>query len=135
MCTQDHIGNEALQRAIKHLYRTIVDALRDETEIYHSIRDALHSKHIINANDYRYLCRHSDLLACSEYLLLLLFTSSHAQAFVQFRLALRDNDAEIVERIDQEVQSQTAQQQEQLDAGQSTDGTYTACLLSARNFK
>ena len=67
--------------------------------------------------------------------MLLLFTSSHAQAFVQFRLALRDKDAEIVERIDKEVQSQTAQQQEQLDAGQSTDGTYTACLLSARNFK
>jgi len=86
--------------------------------------------HLMSANDYRYLCHHSDLLVCCEYLLLLVFTSEHARAFVQFRLALRDKKPAIVEEIDEEVKSETARQQEQLDDAQPTDGTF---LLPAHN--
>ena len=99
--------NEALKHVIKRLDKKIVDALN--TDIFDSIRDILHSKKVISDKDDSYLSDRSvsHQEHYSRYLFILVFTSSHPQAFVEFRLALLDKKLRIVEEIDDEVKSQS----------------------------
>ena len=113
-CTQDHCAeNEALGHAIRQNRRSVFHCLDP------SVRDALHSRKLIGDDDYRYLCNESDLWDCARYIMLLLSTSTHPRAFVEFRLVLLDQFPEVVKEID-ELKSQTTQQQP--DEERSADG-------------
>jgi len=111
--------NEALKEVFKDLHATITKDVNPDTVI-----DVLLSKKIVSDDDY-YDLRHTDgsRNRCRD-LLALLYRSSHPQTFIHLREALREEYSWIVEKIDEQLPSATAQLQQQLYLGHFIDGNF-----------
>jgi len=111
-------GNDALKEEFKKLHANIVANVDPDQAI-----DELVAKAIISDHDYLELCRCRDSKSRCRYFLALLYQSTHPEAFIQLRLALRKEYPQIVDEVDKQLPSPTAQpQQEQIHAAQSTYG-------------
>ena len=99
--------NEALMQAIKSLHTKITNGVNPDNAI-----DVLHSKNIISNGDYRLLCHVFDSRKRCRDFMSLLHLSSHPQTFIELRLALVDEYSWIVDEIDEQLASLTAQQQQ-----------------------
>ena len=118
------MDNEALKQAFRSLQRKIATEVNPDSVIYE-----LYSKVVISADDYDDLCQVADQASRCRKLFALLYRSSHPETFVQLRVALRDEYPWIVDELDKQLTSRTAQPQ-QPHVTQSTEGEF----LLAHNF-
>ena len=118
------MDNEALKQAFKSLHRKITKEVNPDSAI-----DELYSKDIINDEGYRVLRQaKSGTDRCRE-LFSVLLGSSHPETFIQLRLVLLDEYPGIVDEIDKQLSSLTAQQPRQLHAGPSAGGKFLLSVL------
>jgi len=107
------MDNEDLKQVFRKLHQNIVRQVTPN-----SVIDYLFSKEIINEDDNAHLLEipiRGD--RCRE-LLSILYRSTHPEAFVQLRLALVDDYSWIVDEVDEQLSSATAQ----LHLGDTADG-------------
>jgi len=111
----------ALKRVFRELQVKIIDNVNPDSAI-----DILNSKEIISDTEYEKLFDDKDPNSRCRQFLLLLRNSSHPEAFIHLREALVEKYPLIVDEIDKKlgITPQTAQQQQQLQQGQSTDGKF-----------
>jgi len=102
------MDNEALRQVFKTLHPKITRDVNPG-----SVIDALFSKHIISDDDYHDLLEVPGGKNRCRRLFSLLHLSSHPETFTELRLALRVDYPWIVEEIDEQLTSLTAQQQQQ----------------------
>jgi len=108
--------NEALKKIFINFHAKIVENVNPE-----SVIEVLLSKNIISEDDYNDLRKAKHSRDRCRGLLSLLCRSSHPETFIQLRLALRDEHPVVVDQIDEQLASPTAQLQ-QLRLDQSIDG-------------
>jgi len=101
--------NEALKRKFKKVNSYILANVNPDQAI-----DALFAEDIISDDDYYQLCHLQDPKCRCRTFLSLLYQSSHPEAFIQLRLALRKEYPQIVDEVDKQLLSPTAQPQQQL---------------------
>jgi len=111
----DRMDDETLKQVFKSLHADITNDVNPDKLI-----DVLYSKNLIGDGDYSDLWEVSDSRKRCRSLLLLLQRSSRTETFTHVREALRDEYPWIVDKIDAQLASLTAQQQH---LSRSTDGT------------
>ena len=113
-CRQiDKMDNETLKEVFRDLHSTITTAINPDTII-----DVLLSKNIICHDDCSKLRNVPDSRSRCRDLFALLYSSLHHETFIQLRLALQDQYPWIVDGIDEQLASATAQ----LHLSDSADG-------------
>jgi len=112
------MNNKALKQVFKRLQANITKEVNPD-----SVIDKLVAENIINEDDYLELRQAQGSRNRCRDLFALLLHSTHPETFIQLRLALLDHYPWIVNEIDQELKSPTAQQP-QLPLGHSTNGMF-----------
>jgi len=113
---------ENLKQVFKSLHADITNDVNPDKVI-----DVLYSKNLIGDSDYSDLWEVSDSRKRCRSLLLLLQRSSRIETFTHVREALRDEYPWIVDKIDAQLASLTAQQQQQQHLSRSTVGMVITC--------
>jgi len=121
------MDNEALKQVFRYLHSKITKDVNPD-----SIIDVLLAKNILCVDDYSVLRTVPDSRSRCRDLFALLYHSLHPETFIQLRLALLDDYPWIVDDIDEQLSSATAQ----LHLGDSADGRLTFCyqLVIPYNF-
>jgi len=120
------MDNENLKQVFKSLHFKITKEVNPD-----DIIDVLYSKSILTDGDYYDLRQaHGSRNRCRD-LFSLLYCSSHPEAFIHLRFALLDEYRWIVDEIDEQLTSLTAQQQ-QRQQEHTADGKF---LLAAYNYQ
>jgi len=114
--------NQALKEAFKALPAEIIRKVNPG-----HVMDVLLSKNIISDDDYH------ELLRIPHNLFALLHRSSHPETFIHLREALHDEYPWIVEKIDEQLTTQTAQLQ-QLHLEHYIDGNFLLALCNFINW-
>jgi len=99
--------NEALKEVIKSLHKKITNGVNPDNAM-----DWLYSKKIISDDDFYNLRQVQGSRNRCRDLLSLLHLSAHPQAFIELRLALLDEYSWVVDEIDEQLTSLTAQHQQ-----------------------
>jgi len=117
-----HAGDNEGNQVLKHIYQEQHSAIVAEVDP-DPIMDVMLSKKVIDAEDFQRLRQVPDARdRCRDLLSLLMYASTHPQAFIHLRLALLSRYPWVVDSIDEKLPSLTSQLQ-QLHPDSSTDGT------------
>ena len=111
----DKMDNEGLKKAFRGLQPKIIRDVDPDT-----VMDVLYAKEIISAEHNNSLCDIPDPRNRCRKLLTILHLSSHPQTFIILREALLEEYPSIIEEIDKQLPSKTAELQ-QLHLSQSTE--------------
>jgi len=115
----NRIENEALKQVFRNLNAKIIKEVSPD-----SVIDKLFARNLITADDVNKLSRISDPKVRCGDLLCLLQSSSHPETFIQLREALVKEHLEIVDEVNEQLTSLTAQQQRKLHEGPCTGLCY-----------
>ena len=113
------MSNEDLKKAFQALHSKITRDINPDSAI-----DVLYANDIISANDNNCLWDIQDSKNRCRKFLSILHLSSHHEAFVHLRDALRDEYPAIVDEIDKKPSPETASQLQQLHLDESIDGKF-----------
>jgi len=97
------MANDFLKEVFQDMHSKVVDSVNPD-----SVIDGLFSKRVIEADDYQGLRQGAEPVDRCRDLLSLLHTSPHPQAFIYLRLALLDDNSQIVDEIDERLSSPSA---------------------------